>query len=226
MTVPTQPTPADAAAQALLANAITTPPPPVAPATATAPVAPTATADPDGFPANTPWRDMTQAQQVEYWKHQSRKHENVANARSDYDDLKTKAARADALDLELMSDAEKKVAEATTKAAADAQAKFTPMLVKAEFKAASAGRIDADRIDNLLAPLNMAHFLTPAGDVDTDKVSAFVDSIAPATGGSNGTTKLGPSSHGQGQRNANAAKATVASGADLYASRHPQKSTS
>lgn len=204
----------DAAAEALLAAAVAD----AAGSTETAPVGD------QGFPANTPWQDMTPGQQVNYWKFQARKHENTAKSRADYDDLKAKAARADALDRELMSDAEKKVAAATDAANAAASEKYAPLLVKAEFRAAAAGRLDADKIDTVLAPLNMAHFLTTTGEVDTDKVTAFVDSIAPATGnGNNGTTKLGPSSHGLGQRQPGAAKATVASGAELYASRHPAK---
>src|SRR5215218_296038 len=67
----------------------------------TDPAPPPAPAPPDpagGFPADTPVTEMTTEQQAAYWKHQSRKHEERARSREDYDDLKAKAAKLEKLE--------------------------------------------------------------------------------------------------------------------------------
>lgn len=181
-----------------------------------------------GFPANTPWQDMTPAEQVSYWQHQSRRHEDRVKAigltPEQVKDLRDKAARHDALEREMMSDKDKAVAEATDRAKADAYATVIPKLVAAEFKAAAAGRIEAERLTTIIEPLDLAKFLTDSGDVDTEKVSRFVDGIAPAKGSDSTTTKLGPSAHGQGVRaGSSAAGASVASGRELYQQRHARR---
>jgi len=71
--------------------------------------------DPDtgekfAFPPSTPQSDMTAEQRAEYWRHKSQKHEKRANARSDYDDLKAKAAELDQLRADQQTEQEKAVA--------------------------------------------------------------------------------------------------------------------
>lgn len=153
-----------------------------------------------GFPAETPVKDMTVDQQAAYWKHQSRKHEERSKAFGDLTPetlqaLREKADQHDALERELMSDKDKAIATARDEAAAETTAKFAEKLVKAEFKSASAGRLDADRLNNILAPLDLTRFLDKNGDVDETKVAAYVDSVAPKAAG---PAQRGPSATGLG----------------------------
>jgi hypothetical protein len=152
-----------------------------------------------GFPAETPVKDMTIDQQAAYWKHQSRKHEERSKAFDGLTpetlaSLREKADQHDALERELMSDKDKAIATARDEAAAETTAKFAEKLVKAEFKSASAGRLDADRLNNILAPLDLTRFLDKNGDVDETKVAAYVDSVAPKAP----VQQRGPSATGLG----------------------------
>lgn len=170
-----------------------------------------------GFPDKTPWKDMEPDQQVAYWRHQARKHESRAEGASDYDQIK---AERDELKAKHQTADEKAVEDATRAAAETARteerAKLAPRLVTAEFKAANGGRIPADKFTAVLDGIEPTKFLTPEGEVDTDKVQRFVDGIAPADG------KKWPDT-GQGRRLAQK-PAGVGAGRDLYESRRPKKS--
>jgi hypothetical protein len=168
---------------------------------------------------------MTSAQQVEYWKHQSRKHEGRARDRGDYDDLKKKAEQFDQQQAANATDQEKAVTEARTKAAeearADERSKNAPLLVAAEMKAAAAGRITPERLEILLKPIDSTKF-------DTDEVTAFITSVLPAEGngaeGGSGKGKGNFPNLGQG-KSSDGAKPTVSTGAERYRERHSKKST-
>lgn len=195
------------------------------------PAPPAPAPQPDrGFPENTPVAEMTVEQQAAYWKHQSRRHEDRVKAYGGLTpeqlaELRTKAERADALDFELMSDKDKAVSEAAQNARWAAEAEIMPRLVDAEFRAAAAGRIEPDKLATILEPLDKSRFLTDNGDVDTDKVNAFVDGIAPDRG-TEPPPRRGPSPAGHGRRDSSATPGqSVASGRELYRSRHPQKTT-
>jgi alanyl-tRNA synthetase len=125
---------------------------------------------------------MTTAQQVAYWKHYARKHEQTAKDRGDYDDLKSKADQFDQLQAESQTENEKKV----TQAKIDGRNEMLAPLVNAEFRAAAAGRLEPDRLTAILEPLDMSKFLTSKGEVDQAKVKQFIDGVAPATGGGKG----------------------------------------
>ena len=162
---------------------------------ATAPTPPENT----GFPADTPVKDMTIEQQAAYWKHYARQHEERARPFKDLTPealqaLREKADQHDALERELMSDKDKAILEAKEAAEAETTARFAEKLVKAEFKSAAAGRLEADRLNTVLAPLDLTKFLDKNGDVDEAKVSQYVDSIAPAKA----PAQRGPSSSGLG----------------------------
>lgn len=193
-----------------------------------------ATRNDKGFPDNTPLEQMTVEQREAYWKHQARKHEERVKAYNGMTpeaiaELKAKADKHDALEFELMSDKDKAVTEAKETAEQAAAAKYQPALARAEFRAALKGRVPDDQINDKLAaitdPLDLSKFLTASGDVDTDKVSKFVENITPATGTS--TTRIGPSSGGQGalrgRTASSAGSGSVSAGRDLYAELHPKK---
>jgi hypothetical protein len=183
-----------------------------------------------GFPADTPTAEMTGEQREAYWKHQAKQHETAWKKRAGdltpekLQELRDKAKKHDELEYELGSDKEKAVADAKRDATAAATSTYLPRLVSAEFRAEAAGRIAPERLATILEPLDMSKFLTSDGDVDTAKVSAFVNGIAPDTGAGNPTPprKPGPSSTGQGNRGGSASP-SVASGRELYLARHPRK---
>lgn len=178
-----------------------------------------------GFPAGTPLSAMTPEQQVSYWKHQSRVHEGRVKALGvtpdELKELRRRAAQHDALEQELMSDKDKEIARARETAYSEARAGLIPALVSAEFRAAAGNRVDPARLATILEPLDLSKFLDSSGGVDTVKVAAFVDGVAPVTG-NQGTP--GPSSSGLGQR-ASGVQGSVASGRDLYTQMHSKKTT-
>lgn len=180
------------------------------------------------FPPNTPVAEMNDKQAAAYWKFQSRKHETTAKSRADYEALKAKAAQYDALEQASKTEHERALDDAKKEAKAEGEAAaamaLLPQLVKAEFKAAAAGRIvdaegrlDTKRLDALLEPLDMSRFVTDNGEVDTAKVLAFVDTAAPTNGKANGFPDLG-----QGRRQG-APEPSVASGQALYDQRHKKQ---
>lgn len=147
-----------------------------------------------GFPADTPVAEMTDAQQAAYWKHQSRKHENTAKARGDYDELRARAAKADELEAAARTEAEKAVAAARKEAEAETRKALAPGLVRAEFRAAAKGVLSDEQRDALLEDLDLSKYLTDKGEVDEAKVANKVKAFAPA---GNGRADLG-----QGRREA------------------------
>jgi hypothetical protein len=168
-----------------------------------------------GFPDATPWKDMPPDQQVAYWRHQSRKHEDRASSTADYDAIKTERDQLKAKH----QTADEKAIEDATKAAADTAAaaergKLAPRLVQAEFKALVAGRIPAARLEAILAPLDHTKFLTGDGEVDTDKVQQYVDGLAP-------DGKKWPDM-GQGHRGSSGKTTGVGAGRSLYEDRRPK----
>lgn len=171
----------------------------------------------DGFPANTPLKDMTAEQQAAYWKHKARKHEARASAAADYDDIK---AERDRLKQATMTDDQKTIEQARNEAAdaarVEERSKLLGQVVKAELRGAlTAKKIEAARINAALGPIDTRYFLTDSGEVDTDKVAEYADGFAPA-----GTQW--PDT-GQGKRGFNGSAKGVDAGRDLYRDRHTKK---
>lgn len=177
-----------------------------------------------GFPDKTPWKDMQPEHQAAYWRHQAKRHESRANAAGDYDQVK---AERDRLKAEKQSPDEKAAEEARTQAEqaarADERAKLAPRLVAAEFKAVGAGKVPAAQLASLVAGAHAPKFLTSDGEVDTDKVTEFLEPFMQdddGDGGSNGK-KQWPDM-GQGRRPGGKASG-VGAGRDLYSDRHAKK---
>lgn len=182
-----------------------------------------------GYPENTPVVEMTDKQQAAYYKAQARKHEDrnkaIGLTAEQVAELRAKADKHDAMERELMSDNEKKVAEASDAAKAAARAEFLPQIVNARLEAAAAGKgISSEGLAKALEFVDATKFVAADGSVDTAKVSEFIDGIAPATG-NNGQQPLrrGPSPSGQGNRGSSSTGVSVASGRELYQQRHPAK---
>jgi hypothetical protein len=178
-------------------------PPEPAPAPAPTPEPPAP--EPDGFPANTPLEQMKPEQREAYWKHQSRKHEDRVKALGNLTpeqlaDLRKKAARHDALELELASESEKAARKAADEAKTATRAELEPAVINAKLDAAAArAGVSEEDLTKALAFVDTRKFLTDDGTVDTDKVKAFVATIAPDRG-SQQPARRGPSAtaHGNG----------------------------
>jgi hypothetical protein len=174
---------------------------------------------------------MTPAQQAAYWKDKARKHEARANQRADYDEIKAKADQYDSLANASKTEQERAIeaarSETTERVRAEERARAGVRLVDAEMRAASAGRLTAEQLGVILDPIDRTKFLTADGDVDTEKVVAFVAGIAPAAPeGGNGRRfpDLGQGRRGDGQ-GAGGATPSVQSGRDRYKARHGRPAT-
>jgi hypothetical protein len=179
-----------------------------------------------GFPAGTPVAEMTTEQQVAYWRHYARQHEERANARGDYDAVKAKAAELDKIREQQMSEQEKAVkaareaalAEGRTGALRDANTSAVRAILDASLQAR--GRTP-EQVAAMLAHTNFESFVTD-GAPDTGAILGHVDSIAgPVTGGGgNGT---GTPDHGQGNRGPHGKATGIEAGAAMYRERHGTK---
>ncbi len=199
--------------------------------------------EPDrGFPANTALADMTTDQQLAYWKFQSRKHEDAAKslaARSDYDDVKRRSEQAEA-ELEAlrhaqMTESEKALAAARSEgeqaARAAADAEYAERGRTRGFKLVDAflslsmsegGRLERDRerVTPVLGALDKSKFLTTDGDVDTDALNTFVNSLAtPAPAEPAGRRGATWPSLGQGRQSAPPSEKGVDAGKAMFAGR-------
>lgn len=190
-----------------------------------------------GFPANTPLEQMNAEQREAYWKHQAQNWEGRAKGNfsqlqqlgirsaDDLAEIKRKVEQHDALEQELMSDKDKAVAQAAKDAEAKAATTFIPQIVGAKLDAAAARKGVSE--ESLAAALNFVDhmkFLNDAGEVDTAKVNAFVDGIAPAKG----TTPppRGPFVHRHGGTGSGGPGTGAAlTGREMYEARHTRKTS-
>jgi hypothetical protein len=127
-------------------------------------------------PPDTGTTDL--AAEVDKWKTLAQKHEGRAKANADA------ARELERVRREAMSDQERAVAEAVDAAkaatAAEVIARLGTSLVRAEIRAAAAGRLSDDQLDTVTAQLNVAGFLAEDGQVDRAAVTRFVDALVPA----------------------------------------------
>lgn len=78
-----------------------------------------------------------------------------------------------------MSEAEKALDKARDEGRAEGRAEMGAKLVRAEIRAAVGDRIPRDALDRILEPVNLTAFIGEDGEVDAEKVSAYVEGIAP-----------------------------------------------
>lgn len=160
-----------------------------------------------GYPADTRVAEMTPAQQAGYYRAKSDKLEQRERSgpRLSAAELKTlqeKAAKADALEYDLASDAERAAADARKAAEKEAAGQWAPRLAKAEVRAQlkAKGFESDDDIQEILGTINLSGLLTDAGDdVDPAKVTAALKYYRPDTGNQQ-QRRNGPSATGQGNR--------------------------
>lgn len=99
---------------------------------------------------------------------------------SDYDVLKEKAERHDALENELASEGEKAASKAREEARAEALQESTPRIVRAEFRAEAKGVLSADQLSALLEDLDLSKYADDDGEPDIEKIAAKIAKFAPA----------------------------------------------
>lgn len=174
----------------------------------------------NGYPADTPVADMTAEQAANYWRAQARKHERTVKQRQDYDQLKADSAELARLRQQTETDTERATREAASTARAEVRTEMGERLVLAEFRAASGGRISADRLATLTEDIDLRRYLDDAGEVDTDRIATKVAAWAPAPEGDPeppAPTRPRPDPS-QGSRGGTKVSGTAA-GRDMFAAR-------
>lgn len=153
-----------------------------------------------GFPPETPVAEMDDKQAAAYWKYHSRRHENMVKELSepfgnDVTKLKehvgTYVPPAPASDVNTSNDIR---------------------LVKAEFKAAVAGKVTKEVLDTFLEDMDLTKFFKEDGEVDEARVTAKALLIAPA-----GNQRRVPGDNHLGDRNGgNQGETGVEAGRSLF----------
>ena len=161
---------------------------------------------PNGFPENTALAEMTVEQREAYWKHNARKHEEAEKA---YKALGKTPDEIKALLDASKPDSEKALEAAREEGRAEARAEVNKTI---------ADTLVASRLKSLdkkaedfpaLEALDLTKFTNDDGSLNTDKVTAVIDSIAPSTAGGGGNDR-GPDK-GLGKRG-NAKQSAKAAG--------------
>lgn len=183
------------------------------------PAAPGQQAENDrGYPENTPVAEMTDKQAAAYWRANARKHEDRVKAfgnltPEELTTIRQRAGQFEALERESMSDKDKAVDEARRAE----QAKATPRVVRAEFKASAKGVLSAEQLTALLEDLDLSKYVDDKGEPDEDKIERKVKAFAPAAP----ARQTGPSGAGLGGTTGGGKPGDA--GRAMAAKRFPQK---
>lgn len=97
----------------------------------------------------------------------------------DYETLREKAARVDALDNELASETEKAVKAARDEERTAVRNEYSPRLVRTAFRAEAKGVLTTEQLDSLLEDVDLSRFVTADGDVDEERIAKKVAALAP-----------------------------------------------
>ena len=170
-----------------------------------------------GYPADTPVAEMTEAQQAAYWKYHSRHWQARAEGRKDYDQIKNER---DQLKAQTQTAEEKALEEAREAGRAEARKEYAPRLARGTLETALASRgVERDQISERLEFVDLTKFVTDEGEVDADKVEAFVQGVAPSTG----QTWPDMGAGRRGDPGGRKAGGSVQAGRDAYHNRHKKK---
>lgn len=137
------------------------------------------------FPAETPVKDMTDAQSKEYWRHLARKHEKNRKP-DDFDQIK---ADADAFRASKNTPPKPGEGDDTAAAAAAARAEGVaegrnagvratlPTLLELAIRSKNPD-IDDDDVESIIDDLDLAKFITPSGEIDSARVHKLAEKHA------------------------------------------------
>ena len=103
----------------------------------------------------------------------------AAKYRTDANALKGTAKELETLRQSAMSDQEKAVSQAKDEGRAQALAEVGTARAEDAIRFSVGERLPEDELDSILDVLNLAHFLTDDGGVDREKVTKYVERIAP-----------------------------------------------
>lgn len=132
-----------------------------------------------GFPANTPIKEMTDAQQAAYWRHNARKHEK--NRKPDNFTTLEDEARQWREHQESVKTPEQKVSDAALAAARTEGAEtLLHDAIRAELRARRP-HMTIEKLDELLEDVALSKFMKD-GALDTDRIDRLADKLAPADG--------------------------------------------
>jgi hypothetical protein len=140
-----------------------------------------------------PLAEMTEGEQLAYWKYHNRKLEDRVRAMGDYDQVKQQL-----VGLQQMTQTEwqRAVMDAEQRGASKALDQAAGQMVAVAFQGAANGRMTPDQISAALSRLDSRSFVHN-GQVDVAAVHQYVDMIAPAR--NNGLVPLVPQGQQQGQ---------------------------
>lgn len=138
------------------------------------------------FNPGVPWRELPLEDQVAYWQSQSKKHEGRQLAAlglkpGELEQLRAAATERDKLVAATRTDAERAAVDAEQRGYQKALAEVGTKLVDAHMRVEIGSRMTTEQISGLLENLDLRRFQTDAGDVDAEKVKAFVATVLPAS---------------------------------------------
>lgn len=143
-----------------------------------------------GFPANTPWRDMTAEEQSAYWRHQSQGWEQRAKSRDDYDAVKADRDRLAAANL---TDEQRAAQEAIEEARRDGEntgaERYLSAAVRAHFQRLTG--LDDEKTTTAFRHVRPESFTDQQGEIDTTALQEFASTFA-ANGGTNSGAPVDP----------------------------------
>lgn len=146
---------------------------------------PTGNPDPNSEPAKTPDLQV----ELDKWKAEARKHEDRAKANA-------KAAKElETLKASQMSDTEKAISDAVSKAKNEWKTETGTKLALTEFKAKASSRMDEAKINALLPGLNVSVFLNDEGEPNSEAIDSFLNTFVPPKSSS---TNFGQGAQGTG----------------------------
>lgn len=122
------------------------------------------------FPENTPVNEMTTEEQMEYWKHQARKHEGRLKDLGDIEELKANAEKGKNVD-QLVASAVGEALEATL-----------PELVKAKFTA-GIGNVPEQFMEAYLEDADLLAYVDDEGKVDEAAITERLKTLNDSFGG-------------------------------------------
>ncbi len=140
------------------------------------------------YQEGVPWRQLPPDQQLAYWMHRSRKHEDRVSQMRDYEELRGIREQYNQLLEQNQTAQERAVTEARRQGEQVAMARANTMLVEAYVRAAAAARgVDEGDVTDFLETTRLDAFINAAGQVDTAKVYRQVNRMA-GTGVAQGST--------------------------------------
>ena len=134
--------------------------------------------DPNYFPPSTPVADMTAAQQAAFYRY----HWHLEKAAREKAS-KAKTEAEEAARLAGLTDAEQKIEEARRAGAEQARKEIGDELVEYMFWA-NVGKLSEAELNDILAGVNKATFMTDDGRPDQDKIKRYLAPFRTSGGGS------------------------------------------